>query len=169
MQKSCGKSVTSFRFYLYIYNVIDYKNRHKKFLCTLKAVWVFPFLVSRALYGLKLLAIRVFCSCELCLLIMYHIRTKYLYINDRPFHVSAIFLWKIISKTKMALFHGFVNFLTSGFIEDPWLLMRVSTFSLLLCQICPAASGHFILYSPENKCEDCLSIMTNGFHFTDSF
>ena len=66
----------------------------------------------------------------------------------------------------MALFHGFANFLTSGFMEDSWLLMRASTFSLLLCQICPAPSGHFIFLSPENEREDSVSVATWQMAFT---
>ena len=66
----------------------------------------------------------------------------------------------------MALFHGFANFLASGFMEDSWLLMRASTLSLLLCQMCPTPSGHFILHSPENEREHSISVATWQMAFT---
>ena len=66
----------------------------------------------------------------------------------------------------MALFHGFANFLASGFMEDSWLLMLASTLSLLLCQMCPTPSGHFILHLPENECEHSVSVATWQMAFT---
>ena len=66
----------------------------------------------------------------------------------------------------MALFHGFAHFLASGFMEDSWLLVRASTLSLLLCQMCPAPSGHFILHSSENEHEHSISVATWQMAFT---
>lgn len=65
----------------------------------------------------------------------------------------------------MALFHGFANFLTSGFMEDSWLLMRGYYIqSVAVSDMSCTSDTSF--FSPENEREDSVSVATWQMAFT---